>query len=304
LCETVGAGFAVPTPLMPYEGITRRDLIADYRPPSVWKPKWMARVLNGVLALIPESQRYSENREHSLEWRADMSLTERLKRRSKQEGVSVHAMLLVALDRALPAVFGDRVPKWIENPVDLRRGGRFPALKDDMLFFGGGNFKFMTGQSPAEDFWRHARVVNEEVRAKVDETLRDLAGRFYFSELLRPLSRGQIQTIVRLGDALKMKGSWNRFAFSNLGNLVVSDSAAPLQVTDLRIYMHSLNVRALCLVTYTFKGEMRFYCLGDEKCVSPEQIETLRQRFMEILESVVAPADAQDHRLAHAAAAK
>jgi GT2 family glycosyltransferase len=303
LCETVDPGFAAPSRLMPYDAVTRRDLIADYQPPSVWKPKLMAQALNGVLALMPESRRPSENHEHSLEWRADISLTERLKRRSKQEGVSVHAMLLVALDRALPAVFGDRVPKWIENPVDLRRG-RFPALKDDMLFFGGGNFQFMTGQSPAEDFWQRARATNEEVRAKVEETLRDIPGRSYFSELLRPLSRGQIRTIVRLGDALKMKGSWNRFAFSNLGNLVVSDSSARLQVTDLRIYMHSLNVRALCLVTYTFKGEMRFYCLGDEKCVSLEQIETLRRRFMELLENAVAPADAQDHRLAHAAAAK
>ncbi|HEV2498964.1 MAG TPA: condensation domain-containing protein [Terriglobia bacterium] len=307
LCETVDAGFAVSAPLMPYEAMTRRDLIADYRPPLVWKLKLVARALNGVLALIPESQRHSENREHSLEWRADVSLTERLKRRSKQEGVSMHAMLLVALDRALPAVFGDRVPKWIENPVDLRRGGRFPALKDDMLFFGGGNFQFMTGQSPAEDFWQRARVVNQEVRAKVEETLHDLPGRFYFSELLRPLARGQIQTIVRLGDALKMKGSWNRFAFSNLGNLVVNDSSvrsAPLEVTDLRIYMHSLNVRALCLVTYTFKGEMRFYCLGDEKCLSLEQIKTLRRRFMELLENAVAPTDSRSHRLARAAAAK
>lgn len=312
LCETVDAGFAVPDPLIPYDAITRRDLVADYRPPSAWKLKLVARALNGVLALIPESRRRSENHEHCLEWRADVSLTERLKRRSKQEGVSVHAMLLVALDRALPAVFGDRVPKWIENPVDIRRG-RFPALKDDMLFFGGGNFKFMTGQSRTADFWRCAREVNEEVRAEVEETLRDLPGRFYFSELLRPLSRGQIRTIVRLGEALKMKGSWNRFAFSNLGNLVVSASlthsahsvrSAPLQVMDLRIYMHSLNVRALCLVTYTFMGEMRFYCLGDEKCISTEQIQTLRRRFMEVLENAVAPADAQEHQLAHAAAAK
>jgi GT2 family glycosyltransferase len=293
----------VPSRLVPYEPITRRDLIADYQPRSVWKHKFMAPVLNCVLRLIPESRRPPENREHSLEWRADVSLSKRLRQRCKQERVPVHAMFLVALDRALAAVFRGEVPKWIENPIDIRRG-RFSALKDDMVFFGGGNFKLITGQSPEEEFWPRARAVSEEIRAKVEQELLDIPGRFYFSELLRPLSRGQVQTIVRLGDALKMNGSWNRFAFSNLGNVTVIESEAPLQVTDLRIYMHSLNVRALCLVTYTFNGEMRFYCMGDEKCISPEQAETLRQRFMALLENAAPPVDVRADQLALIAAAK
>jgi hypothetical protein len=122
--------------------------------------------------------------------------------------------------------------------------------------------------------------------------------------MLRPLSCGQIQTIVRLGDAMKMNGSWNRFAFSNLGNLAVIESGAPLQATDLRIYMHSLNVRALCLVTYTFNDELRFYCMGDEKCISPEQAETLRRSFMAALENALAQTAIQRNALARAAAAK
>jgi hypothetical protein len=303
LSETVERDLAPPSPLIPYEPITRRDLIADYRPPSPLKRKLMARALNCVLRLIPESRRPAENRENFLEWRADVSLSERLRQRCKQEGVSLHAMFLVALDRALPAVFGDKIPKWIENPIDIRRG-RFPALKDDMLFFGGGNFKLMTGQSSGEEFWPRARAVGKEIRAKVEQELLDIPGRFYFSEMLRPLSCGQIQTIVRLGDAMKMNGSWNRFAFSNLGNLAVIESGAPLQATDLRIYMHSLNVRALCLVTYTFNDELRFYCMGDEKCISPEQAETLRRSFMAALENALAQTAIQRNALARAAAAK
>jgi hypothetical protein len=210
-------------------------------------------------------------------------------------------MFLVALDRTLPAVFGDRVPKWIENPIDLRRG-RFPALKDDMVFFGGGNFKLMTRQSPDEDFWARARTVREEIRVKVEQELLDLPRRIYFSEMLRPLSRGQIQTIVRLGDEMKMNGSWNRFAFSNLGHLAVSESGTPVQATDLRIYMHSLNVRALCLVTYTFNGEMRFYCMGDEKCLTPHQAETLRYTFMSTLENALGQTSVLGDRRIHFAA--
>lgn len=293
------SGAAAPNRLIPYPPITWRDLIVDNRAPSVWQRKLAAWGLNRVLGLIPESRHPLENREHFLEWRADAFLSERLRQRSKQEGVSVHAMFLVALDRALPAVFGGNVPKWIENPVDIRRG-RFPALKEDMIFFGGGHFNVMTGQSPAEEFWKRARAVNEEIRAKVEQELRDIPGRVRFLEMLRPVSRRQVQTIVRLGDVTKRNGSWNRFAFSNLGKLARIDGGAPFQVTDLRIYMHSVNVRALCLVTYTFNEEMRFYCVGDEKCISPDQAETLRRRFMELLENSVAM-DTDSDRAANAA---
>jgi GT2 family glycosyltransferase len=303
LAETAGLPSGPAPELTPYEPISRRELIEDYRPPSRWKRKLSARVLNGVIASIPVLRRSADNREHFLEWRADASLTERLKRRSKEEGVSVHAIFLVALDRALPAVFGNKVPKWIENPVDIRRG-RFPRLKDDMVFFGGGNFRVRTGQSADEEFWARARTVNEEIRAKVEQELCDIPGRFYFSELLRPLSRGQVQTIVRFGDALKMNGSWNRFAFSNLGNVAVMGSDGPLRVTDLRIYMHSLNVRALCLVTYTFHREMRFYCMGDEKCIRPDQIDILLRSFIKTLENAVAQASLPSGQLTDAAAAK
>jgi hypothetical protein len=161
----------------------------------------------------------------------------------------------------------------------------------------------MTGQSPDEEFWKRARAINEEIRAKVERELRDIPGRFHFLEMLRPVSRRQVQTIVRLGDVTKRNGSWNRFGFSNLGKVAMIDGDTSFQVTDLRIYMHSVNVRALCLVTYTFNEEMRFYCMGDEKCISPEQAETLRRRFMELLENSVpvSPMESHSDRAAKAA---
>jgi hypothetical protein len=84
-----------------------------------------------------------------------------------------------------------------------------------------------------------------------------------------------------------MNGSWNRFALSNLGNVVVTDSDAPFRLKDMRLYMHSLNFRVLCLVTYTLNGEMRFYCVSDEKCMSRRQVDTLRREFMATLENHV-----------------
>jgi hypothetical protein len=271
--------------LIPYEPITRRDIISDYQPPYPWERRFAACLMNALLRLVPASRRAPENHEHYLEWRADRALLNALKQRCKSERVSIHAALVVALDRALLAVFGkEKLPKWIENPVDIRRG-RFPALKSDMVFFGGGNFKVRTGQSAEVEFWARARTVHDEIRGAVEREILEIPSQFHFTEMLRPVTRGQVQSIVRLGDALKMNGSWNRFALSNLGNVVVSDSEAPFRLKDLRIYMHSLNFRVLCLVTYTLNGEMRFYCVSDEKCMSRGQVDTLKREFMALLQN-------------------
>src|SRR5260370_2789197 len=132
---------------IPYEPITVQDIIADYQPPKPWKHKLAVALMNGVLRLIPSSRRAPENDEHHLEWSAGQALSNALKKRCKAEGVSVHALLVVALERALFAMFGKKSPKAIINPIDLRRG-RFAALKRDMVFYAGGNIKIGTGQSP------------------------------------------------------------------------------------------------------------------------------------------------------------
>jgi hypothetical protein len=273
--------------LIPYEPITSRDIIGDYRPPHPWRRKLGVSLLNGLLRLIPSSRRAPENNEHYLEWTADQAFLDGLKQRCKAEGVSVHSAFLVALDRALFVVFGEKkLPKWIENPVDIRRG-RFAALKSDIVFFGGGNFKVRTGQSPEADFWARARTINEEIRRDVEQEILEIPGRFHFCEMLRPVTRRQVQSIVRLGDTLKMNGSWDRFALSNLGNVAIADSDVPFRVRDLRLYMHSLTFRVLCLVIYTVNGEMRFYCVSDEKCMNRVQMDALRREFMALLRDQV-----------------
>jgi hypothetical protein len=100
-----------------------------------------------------------------------------------------------------------------------------------------------------------------------------------------------------------VNGSWGCFALSNLGNVVVSDSKTPLQVKDLRLYMHSFNFRVLCLVTYTFNGEMRFYYVGDEKCLSLNQAAALKREFMAVLQHEVIRADDSAREFSHMLAA-
>jgi hypothetical protein len=270
--------------LIPYAPVTTLDIIGDYRPSQPWKKKLFAQTLNGLLRLIPDSRRAQENKEHHLEWLADEGFLNTLKFRCKSEGVSIHAALNVALAETLETILGkERLPEWIESPIDARRG-RLTALKSDMVFFGGGSIKLRTGRSADIEFWERARTMNREINAQVEQEMMDIPGRYYFQQLLRPIRKAQVKTIVRLGDVLKLNGSWNRFALSNLGNVVLGEPEASFRVKDLRIYMHSFNVRLLCLITYTFDNEMRFCCLGDERCLSISQADGLKREFMNLLQ--------------------
>jgi hypothetical protein len=270
--------------LIPYPAITTRDIIGDYQPPQMWKRKITVLFVNRLLRLIPRSRRTLENKEYHLDWGADRALSDALKQRCKAENVSIHAALVVALDRALLAVLGKKkLPGWIDSPMDARRG-RLAALKSDMLFFGGGSLKMRTGQASEMEFWEKARAINEEIRKQIDQEMLDIPSRYHLFEMLHPVASAQIELIVRLGDALKINGSWNRFALSNLGNIVVSDNDAPFRVKDLRLYVHSFNVRVLGLVAYAFNGEMRFYYVGDEQCLSRSQADTLKREFMALLQ--------------------
>jgi hypothetical protein len=269
--------------LIPYEPVEVQDIIGDYEPPQPWKRKLAAHLLNGVLRLVPGLDLAPENYEYYLEWKADRELSDALKQRCKAEGVSVHAALLLALDRALLAVFGRKAPKWIDNQVDPRRG-RFAALKDDRLFLGGGSFKVRAGQAPEAEFWARARAINQEMPGQIDQEIRNIPSRFHFFEMLRPITGRQMHLVMRIIYALNVNGKLSHFALSNLGNVVLSDSDAPFRVKDLRLYVHSFKTRALGWITYTFNGEMRFCCVSHEKCMSPSQVNALKRSFMILLE--------------------
>jgi hypothetical protein len=141
------------------------------------------------------------------------------------------------------------------------------------------------------DFWARAREIHELIRKDIEKEMLNIPGRYHFFEMLRPLPSAQMQAIVRMGDALKINGSWNRFALSNLGNVVVSDSEAPFRIKDLRLYVHSFNIRLLGLVAYALNGEMRFYFVSDEKCLSLKQAEGLKREFMALLRQQLIPAE-------------
>jgi hypothetical protein len=288
--------------LIPYEPVTVQDIIGGYRPPQIWKRKLAVFLVNGLVRMVPNSRRAPNDDEHHLEWRADLAMSDGLRQRCKTEGVSVHAALVVALDRALFAVFGEKMlPKWIDNQIDPRRRG-IAALKSDMLFLGGGSFKVRTGQGLDVEFWARTRAINKEMRELIEQQTLDIPSRFHFFEMLRPPTSGQLQSIIRISEALEMNRKLS-FPLSNLGNVVVSGADAPFRLKDLRLYLHSFKSKVLGLITYTLNGEMRFYCINSEKCMSRWQAAALEREFMAVLQRHVIPSGADAAPAVRSAAA-
>jgi hypothetical protein len=137
---------------------------------------------------------------------------------------------------------------------------------------------------------------------QIEQELLNIPRRFHFIEALRPLTDGQVQSIMRLTDSLQLRRR-SSVALSNIGNIVIDDCGAPFRLKDLRLYVHSFKTRALGLVTYTVNGEMYFYCVSHDKCLTPDQVNVLKHEFMFELHHQAMPAGDRPARVSYVAAA-
>lgn len=270
------------TELNAHKEVNASDIIGQYSPARPWLTSVGVRVINTCLGLLPASDRAPRKEEYFAEWSPGCEASISLRQQCKAEGVTVHAAFLVALDRALLTVLGVRAPKWMTCPIDLRRG-RFPALKDDMLFYGGGNIKIRTGRWAESDFWDSARQLTGEVRAQVEREVLQIPERLFLFERLRPLTRGQVRWLVRITEVLRSTRRVSGIGVSNLGNLEFSDTDCPLPIKDIRFSARSLNFGVLGLIPYTVNGVMRFYWMSSETFLSESELLALKEAFMRIL---------------------
>jgi hypothetical protein len=265
-----------------YEEISARDIIGEYRPPLPWLTGIGVPLINTCLRLLPALRAARTKKEYFAESSAGREASISLRQQCKAEGVSVHAAFLVALDRALFAVLGPRSPKWMTCPIDLRRG-RFRVVKDDMLFYGGGNFRVRTGRWVKGAFWDCARVLTGEVRAQVEREVLLIPGRLFLFEKLRPLTRGQVRWLVHVNEALESKRRVKGIGVSNLGNVDFSGADCPLPIKEIRFSARSLNFGILGLIPYTINADMRFYWTSSENFLSEGELRALNQEFMRTL---------------------
>lgn len=171
-------------------------------------------------------------------------------------------------------------------PIDLRRG-RFPALKDDMLFYGGGNFRVRAGRWIERDFWDNARELTGEIRAQVKREVLRIPERLFLFERLRPLTCGQVHWLVRASEALHSKRRVKGIGVSNLGNIEFRDANSPLPIKDIRFAARSLNFGIFGLIPYTVNGDMRFHWTSSENFVNQSELRALQREFARTLGSQI-----------------
>jgi hypothetical protein len=270
------------TELNAHEPVSVANIIGEYRPARPWLTSIGVSLINTCLHLLPSLGSTPQRKEYFVEWGVGPEASACFRQQCKAKGVSVHAAFLVALDRVLWAVLGARAPEWMTCPIDLRRG-RFPALKEDMLFYGGGNFKVRTGRWKDGDFWDNARVLTGEVRARVKREVLQIPGRLFLFEKLRPLTCGQVRWLVRVNEALQSKRRVRGIGVSNLGSVQFSDADSPLPIEDIRFSARPLNFGTLGLIPYTVNEDMRFYCMSSETFLNESEMHALTQEFMRTL---------------------
>jgi hypothetical protein len=280
------------TGLNAYEAVGSADIVGEHQLARPWLTKVGLTLINLCLSLLPGSGPAPKRKDYFVEWSAGREASASLRRQCKAQGASVHAAFLVMLDRALRTVLGARAPKWITCPIDLRRG-RVPALKQDMVFYGGGNFKVRTGRWIEGDFWDCARVLTGEIRAQVEREVLEMPGRIFVAEKLRPLTCGQVRWLLRASEALQSKRRLRGIGLSNLGNVMFSVTDSPLPIEDIRFSFRSLNFGILGLVPYTVNEDMRFYCTCSQTFLNKCELDALKREFMGTLERQIAQKQAE-----------
>ena len=275
-----------------HKEIGASDIIAEYRPSWPWLANIGISLINTCLSLLPASRSVPKKEEYFAEWSWGREASTAFRQRCKAAGASVHAAFLVALDRALLTILGARAPKWMTCPIDLRRG-RFPAVKDDMLFYGGGNFRIRTGRWIDDDFWDNACRLTREVRTHVEREVLRIPERLFWFERLRPLTCAQVRWLVRVSNALQSPRRVRGIGVSNLGNVEFSDTDCPLPIKDVRFSAQSLNFGILGLIPYTVNGDMRFYWMSSENVITERELHALKQEFTRTLEAQMARAWAE-----------
>ncbi|HEX4164365.1 MAG TPA: hypothetical protein VHZ55_02740 [Bryobacteraceae bacterium] len=266
-----------------HEEISTADLIGEYQPTRLWLTSTSVALVNTCLHLLPRSGPLPKRKESFAEWSVGHQASTALRQQCRAKGASMHAAFLVALDRALSLILGRRSPKFVTCPIDMRRG-RFPALPEDMLFYGGGNFKVRTGRWIEGDFWDNARVLTAEIRADVEREVRELPGRLFLFDKLRPLGCGQVRFLNRVGETLRSKRRIAGIGLANLGIVKFSENDCPLPVRGIRFSARSLNFGVLGLIAYTVNDNMQFYCMYSENVLNESEMQALQQEFMGTLE--------------------
>lgn len=249
--------------------------------------RWRAAALALALRLLVRSkpaQRYGEVYREL--WTLDEAATRRLSEHCRHERVSAYVAVSLAFIAAFRAICGPQRIRRYTAPVDMR--SLLPALADDDLFGIAPTVALQPGKaragapSPAE-FWNHARALQADLQAKVE----DLAPKVYRNFLGLERLHGVFERMVVYG---RSRRAGHELTLSNLGRLSLAQDYRGYRLRAVRGVSGLVGATpAHLLVMSRYAGRYDFVLASDEDSLPRAQAQRIREHAMALLAAMTAP---------------
>lgn len=242
------------------------------------KAKFFSLIAGFFLSLKAAGKKAQTGRPYMVRWKLDTATTAALLQACKQNGVSVHAALCVALLKAFREVNGEQARNKVICPADIRR--YVPQIEAGTMFA----FAPIVDLSlPKEetDFWATAAAVRNSLTQKLDALkVHEL---LLFSEYFH-------RAAPKMVHLLKTTAGSHDITFSNMGKLDIPENYRSFSVED--IYSPSVAFpwrNPNTLVVSSFRGRMDFAFLSNEAFLAEEKAQAIRDKAMAILQAQLQP---------------
>ena len=239
------------------------------------KAKFFSLLAGLILSMKAAGKKAQTGRPYMVRWKMNHATTTAVLQACKENNVSVHAALCVALLQAFREVNGGQARNKVICPADIRR--YIPEIGVDTMF-AFAPIVDLSLPKEAAGFWKTA--------ASLKETLGQKLSALKVHELLL-FSEYFHRAAPKMVHVLKTTAGSHDITFSNMGRLDIQENYQTFSVED--IYSPSVAFpwrNPNTLVVSSFRGRMDFAFLSNEHFLTEEKAQAIRDKTLEILQSV------------------
>jgi len=253
------------------EELIREELLPGKA--AVQKAKLFSGIANIFLTLKTINAKIFPRKSYRIRWKLNPELSGQIIRRCKEEGVTVHTALGVALLQAFQTIRGKAAKNKMICPVDIRK--EVPAIKADMMFAFAPIVNLSLSGDQKLSFWDTARQMKTD--------LQDRATSLKLNEML-VLSENFHTAAPKMVRLLKATKGSHDVTFSNMGKLDIPVKYTSFEVVDAFTPIASFPWRnPNTIVSATFNGQMDFTFIADEAIRPYEAALAIKKAAMDTL---------------------
>lgn len=240
--------------------------VPSHRIPGRWKAYLKSLLMRAVFSLKPIRKKGGGGKNYAIRWGLDESEAAALLERCKEEGVTVHAALCVAL---LDSYQGKNK---VICPVDIRRYVR--EIRKDMMFAFAPIVELSAGEG---SFWERCRMLKNQLAEKVAEV--KAYELLSHSEYYHPVAGRLVRWLCN-------DEGTHDFTFSNMGRLDIPERYERFEVEAVYSPTVAFPWRnPTTIVVSSFGGKMDFAYVSNTGCVRYDDAIAIKERTMNLLQN-------------------